>query len=70
MNETVRKLRHDLRGAANMLMLCTASLRYGNREEQLEFLGEIEKATDKFIDLLDSLEALPEHFAAEADDSQ
>jgi hypothetical protein len=66
----LRQLRHDLRGAANTLILCAASLRYANRQEQLEFLDDIEKAAEKCVETLDSLEAMPEHFEHGADDPQ
>jgi hypothetical protein len=70
MAKDVRQLRHDLRGSVNIVMLSIASLRHADRDEQLEFLEEISKVADQTIELLDLLEALPEHFVADADDPQ
>jgi hypothetical protein len=62
MTSALRQLRHDLRGNANCLMLCTAALMHSEKDEAMEFIDEIISSTDKIIASLDSLEAMPEHF--------
>jgi hypothetical protein len=60
----LRQLRHDLRGRANTLFLCTSALPLAQTtDERLEFVGEIIRATDSLLSVLDKLEAMPEHFA-------
>jgi hypothetical protein len=59
----LRQLRHDLRGKANTLMLCTAALPLADSaDERLEFVNEIIRAADTLLGILDQLEAMPEHF--------
>ena len=66
MARDVQQLRHDLRGGANSLMLCCAALQYGDLDEKLEFLDEIESAADRVIELIDLLEQMPQHFAPDS----
>ena len=64
MDPILRQLRHDLRGRANALMLCTSALPYATDDmERLEFVDEVLLAADKLIAVLDKLESLPEHSA-------
>ena len=57
-----RQLRHDLRGRINALRLCTAALEVEcSKEESIEFLDDIERLTDDVVDLVNKIEALPEH---------
>jgi len=66
MDQTVRELRHDLRGSANCLILCCTALPHCEEDEQVEFLDEMIRATDKFIEILDTLHTMPEHFIEDA----
>jgi hypothetical protein len=67
MEANLRQLRHDLRGRANALVLCTAALSLASDDqERLEFVTEVELAADKLITVLDRLEALPEYAAAQS----
>jgi hypothetical protein len=64
MDPHIRQLRHDLRGRANTLLLCTSALPHASdKDEKLEYLDEIIIATDKLVSLLEELESKPEHFA-------
>jgi len=66
MEQNLRQLRHDLRGRANALVLCAAALSLASDDqERLEFVNEVELAADKLITVLDNLEALPDHAAAQ-----
>jgi hypothetical protein len=58
----LRQLRHDLRGRANALMLCASALPLAiDDQERLEFIDEVLVSADKLLDVLDQLEAMPEH---------
>jgi hypothetical protein len=71
MDPGIRQLRHDLRGRANTLLLCTSALPHTTEQsEKLEYLDEIIIAAEKLVGVLDQLEAMPEHFAAGATDTQ
>ena len=60
----VRKLRHDLRGCANTIVLSATVLPLLDEEKEiLESIDQILISADKLIVTLDQLEALPEHFA-------
>jgi hypothetical protein len=64
MESNLRQLRHDLRGRANTLLLCTSALPHASdRDEKLEYLDEILIASDNLVELLDRLETMPEHYA-------
>lgn len=57
----VRTLRHDILGRINALVLCAGALDETlDPHEALEFIGHIEKTSDKLVALLDRLEALSE----------
>jgi hypothetical protein len=65
MDLSLRQLRHDLRGRANTLLLCTSALPHASDDqEKLEYLNEISLAAEKLVVLLDQLESMPEHFEA------
>ena len=65
MDQTIRQLRHDLRGRANTLLLCTSALPHTTEtSEKLEYLDEIVIAAEKLVGLLDQLEAMPDEVAA------
>jgi hypothetical protein len=55
---TPKQLRHDLRGHANTVFLCTLALGVTeSRNEQLEYLGEIISGAESFVATLDQFEA-------------
>ena len=55
----IRKLRHDLRGQMNAIVLCASAIDPTMPEhEALEFLGDIEKATDRLLVVLEKLESM------------
>lgn len=65
METTLRQLRHDLRGRANALMLCTSALPLASDDrERLEFVDEVLLAADKVIAVLDKLDAIPQDSTA------
>ena len=67
MESNLRQLRHDLRGRANTLLLCTSALPHASDlDEKLEYLDEILIATDNLVELLDRLETMPEHYSGAA----
>ena len=65
--QTLREVRHTLRGRLNALKLCASALPLAESvEESIEYLDQIEQATDKIVSALDELEQL--HDLAAADD--
>ena len=57
MNDSQRKLHHDLRGRLNALKLCVAALETPMEAlEAEEFLDDIEGLCDTLDDLIDQLE--------------
>jgi hypothetical protein len=57
--QTLREVRHALRGRLNALKLCTSALPLAeSQEESMEYLDQIEQATDKIVAALDQLEEI------------
>lgn len=60
-SDEVRRLRHDLRGQLNTMMLCSAVLAITTEQQELlQFVDEIIKAADRGVELIDEIGALPE----------
>ena len=59
MESTPAELRHSIRGTLNALKLCVSAFEMPlESSEKLEFLSDIESATDKLVELLDRFEAV------------
>jgi hypothetical protein len=59
MESTPAELRHSIRGTLNALKLCVSAFEMPlETSEKLEFLSDIESATDKLVELLDRFEVL------------
>ncbi len=57
--DELRQARHAMRGRLNALKLCISALpTCDTAEEQVEFLEQVELATDKLVTALDEYEAV------------
>ena len=62
-DQKVRRLRHDLRGQINALVLSTSALAVAeDDQDRMAFLDSVDSAADKLLVALDALEALPDAF--------
>jgi hypothetical protein len=69
MDQDVRRIRHELRGCANTMMLCTSALPHSaDHAERLQYIDEVLNATQSIVRLLDELEACSEHTQADCSD--
>jgi hypothetical protein len=58
MDETLPALRHSARGCLNAIKLCVAALEFPcTGQEEMEFIDDVIRASDKLVDVVGELEA-------------
>ena len=57
MDDTLPALRHSARGCLNAMKLCVSALELPcTHEEEMEFIDDVIRASDKLVDVVDRLE--------------
>lgn len=57
MDETLPALRHSARGCLNAMKLCVSALELPcTHEEEMEFIDDVIRTSDKLVDVVDRLD--------------
>jgi hypothetical protein len=68
MEDTLPTLRHSARGCLNAIKLCVSALELPcTHEEEMEFINDVIRSSDKMVDVIDQLEGF---FASTAPSDQ